>query len=224
MRGCPGRRHPPRPPLAHGRPHGPNPHTTWSTQEGLPSRAQPPPHPTPRSEPNDTHEKQPHGAFRSNTCLAGRRHNLDDRCRDARRSGAERGVGGNPSGPAVLVHSGTPGSRHIFGPVLRDAEQRGIQVMNTTGAVTAARRTSRGAASPTAPRTSARSRRRSAWDGSGSGCFGRRAGCPRLRRPAARPRGGCRVAGRDGTLWRPGVGLLRRDGPGQRRGHPPLPR
>jgi pimeloyl-ACP methyl ester carboxylesterase len=36
--------------------------------------------------------------------------------------------GGDPSGPTVLVHSGTPGSRHIFGPVLRNAEQRGIRV------------------------------------------------------------------------------------------------
>jgi pimeloyl-ACP methyl ester carboxylesterase len=46
---------------------------------------------------------------------------------DGRILGVESG--GDPSGPAVLVHSGTPGSRHIFGPVLRDAEARGIHII-----------------------------------------------------------------------------------------------
>lgn len=38
--------------------------------------------------------------------------------------------GGNPAGPSVLVHSGTPGSRLMAASWLRDAEQRGIHLIS----------------------------------------------------------------------------------------------
>jgi pimeloyl-ACP methyl ester carboxylesterase len=37
--------------------------------------------------------------------------------------------GGDPSGRPVLVHGGTPNSRHLYGPDLLDAEQRGIHLI-----------------------------------------------------------------------------------------------
>ena len=38
--------------------------------------------------------------------------------------------GGDPSGRAVLVHSGSPGSRLVARPVLQDAEERGIRLIS----------------------------------------------------------------------------------------------
>jgi pimeloyl-ACP methyl ester carboxylesterase len=35
-------------------------------------------------------------------------------------------IGGDPSGTPVLVHNGTPNSRHLYGPWLADAERKGI--------------------------------------------------------------------------------------------------
>jgi pimeloyl-ACP methyl ester carboxylesterase len=37
---------------------------------------------------------------------------------------------GDPSGPTVLVHDGTPNSRHLEAKAIRDAEQRGIHLLS----------------------------------------------------------------------------------------------
>ena len=37
-------------------------------------------------------------------------------------------VAGDPSGRPVLIHSGTPNSRHMYGPWIEDAETRGIKL------------------------------------------------------------------------------------------------
>jgi pimeloyl-ACP methyl ester carboxylesterase len=37
--------------------------------------------------------------------------------------------GGDASGRAVLVHGGSPSSRHLYGPDLKDAEERGIHLI-----------------------------------------------------------------------------------------------
>jgi pimeloyl-ACP methyl ester carboxylesterase len=38
--------------------------------------------------------------------------------------------GGDASGRPVLVHGGTPNSRHLYGPDVKDAEQRGIHLIS----------------------------------------------------------------------------------------------
>jgi len=38
--------------------------------------------------------------------------------------------GGDPTGQPVLVHAGTPSSRHLYRPHLRDAEERGIRLIS----------------------------------------------------------------------------------------------
>ena len=38
-------------------------------------------------------------------------------------------IGGDPAGKPVLVHMGTPNSRHLYGPNVRDAEQRGLRLI-----------------------------------------------------------------------------------------------
>lgn len=38
--------------------------------------------------------------------------------------------GGDTSGRLVLVHDGTPNSRHLYGPVVEDAERRGIHLVS----------------------------------------------------------------------------------------------
>lgn len=38
-------------------------------------------------------------------------------------------VAGAPSGPTVLIHCGTPNSRHLFGPWIEDAAARGIRLL-----------------------------------------------------------------------------------------------
>ena len=37
---------------------------------------------------------------------------------------------GDPSGVPLLYHDGTPNSRHLFGPWIQDAEQRGIRLLS----------------------------------------------------------------------------------------------
>jgi pimeloyl-ACP methyl ester carboxylesterase len=37
---------------------------------------------------------------------------------------------GDPAGRPVLVHMGTPGSRHLYGPVMRDAAARGLRLIS----------------------------------------------------------------------------------------------
>ena len=37
---------------------------------------------------------------------------------------------GDPAGRPVLVHAGTPGSRHLYGPVVRDAAARGLRLIS----------------------------------------------------------------------------------------------
>jgi len=37
---------------------------------------------------------------------------------------------GDPAGRPVLVHTGTPGSRHLYGPVVRDADARGLRLIS----------------------------------------------------------------------------------------------
>ena len=37
---------------------------------------------------------------------------------------------GDPAGRPVLVHTGTPGSRHLYGPVVRDAAARGLRLIS----------------------------------------------------------------------------------------------
>ena len=37
---------------------------------------------------------------------------------------------GDPGGKPVLVHMGTPGSRHLYGPNQRDAEERGLRLIS----------------------------------------------------------------------------------------------
>ncbi|MGN6791946.1 MAG: alpha/beta fold hydrolase [Streptosporangiaceae bacterium] len=37
---------------------------------------------------------------------------------------------GDPAGRPVLVHAGTPGSRHLYGPVMRDAAARGLRLIS----------------------------------------------------------------------------------------------
>ena len=37
---------------------------------------------------------------------------------------------GDPAGDPVLVHPGTPGSRHLYGPVMRDAAARGLRLVS----------------------------------------------------------------------------------------------
>jgi pimeloyl-ACP methyl ester carboxylesterase len=37
---------------------------------------------------------------------------------------------GDPAGRPVLVHGGTPGSRHLYGPVVRDAAARGLRLIS----------------------------------------------------------------------------------------------
>jgi pimeloyl-ACP methyl ester carboxylesterase len=39
-------------------------------------------------------------------------------------------LGGDPSGLPVVVHNGTPNSRHLYGPWLDDAAQRGLQLIS----------------------------------------------------------------------------------------------
>lgn len=38
-------------------------------------------------------------------------------------------IGGDPAGKPVLVHMGTPNSRHLYGPNVRDAQQRGLRLI-----------------------------------------------------------------------------------------------
>jgi pimeloyl-ACP methyl ester carboxylesterase len=38
-------------------------------------------------------------------------------------------TGGDPAGKPVLVHMGTPNSRHLYGPNVRDAQQRGLRLI-----------------------------------------------------------------------------------------------
>lgn len=37
---------------------------------------------------------------------------------------------GDPAGRPVLVHNGTPGSRHLYGPVMHDAAARGLRLIS----------------------------------------------------------------------------------------------
>jgi pimeloyl-ACP methyl ester carboxylesterase len=37
---------------------------------------------------------------------------------------------GDPDGPVVLVHGGTPNSRHLYGPSVADAAQRGLRLIS----------------------------------------------------------------------------------------------
>src|SRR5664280_1585152 len=37
---------------------------------------------------------------------------------------------GDPSGPPVLVHDGTPNSRHLSAPAISDAEMRGVHLIS----------------------------------------------------------------------------------------------
>ena len=37
---------------------------------------------------------------------------------------------GDPAGRPVLVHTGTPGSRHLYGPIVRDAAARGLRLIS----------------------------------------------------------------------------------------------
>jgi pimeloyl-ACP methyl ester carboxylesterase len=37
---------------------------------------------------------------------------------------------GDPAGPAVLAHMGTPNSRHLYGPHARDAAERGLRLIS----------------------------------------------------------------------------------------------
>ncbi len=46
---------------------------------------------------------------------------------------------GDPAGRPVLVHMGTPNSRHLYGPNVRDAAARGLRLIS--GASQAAART-----------------------------------------------------------------------------------
>ena len=36
---------------------------------------------------------------------------------------------GDPAGRPVLVHNGTPNSRHLYGPDTRDAAERGLRLI-----------------------------------------------------------------------------------------------
>ena len=36
---------------------------------------------------------------------------------------------GDPAGRPVLVHMGTPNSRHLYGPNVRDAAERGLRLI-----------------------------------------------------------------------------------------------
>ena len=38
-------------------------------------------------------------------------------------------IDGDPAGRPVLVHNGTPNSRHLYGPNVRDAKERGLRLI-----------------------------------------------------------------------------------------------
>jgi pimeloyl-ACP methyl ester carboxylesterase len=50
---------------------------------------------------------------------------------------------GDPGGRPVLVHNGTPNSRHLYGPAAADAAARGLRLIGYDRPATAARRPSR---------------------------------------------------------------------------------
>ena len=43
---------------------------------------------------------------------------------------------GDPAGRPVLVHGGTPNSRHLYGPNVRDAAARGLRLLDDDGHLT----------------------------------------------------------------------------------------
>jgi pimeloyl-ACP methyl ester carboxylesterase len=64
---------------------------------------------------------------------------------------------GDPAGRVVLVHGGTPNSRHLDGPSVADAASRGLRLVSYDRPGYGARRPTRGTASPTAWVTSGQS-------------------------------------------------------------------
>jgi hypothetical protein len=60
---------------------------------------------------------------------------------------------GDPAGRPVLVHGGTPGSRHLDGPNVADAAGRGLRLIGYDRPGYGVRRPARGTAPPTARMT-----------------------------------------------------------------------
>jgi hypothetical protein len=85
---------------------------------------------------------------------------------------------GDPNGRPVLIHGGTPNSRHLYPPNTIDAAVHGLRLISYDRPVTAAQPRSRGAASPTAQPTSGPSARSSA--STGWPCGGISGGGPHL--------------------------------------------
>ncbi len=56
--------------------------------------------------------------------------------------------GGDPTGMPVLVHNGTPMSRHLYGPNAADAAEQGLRLISYDRPGTAARHSTRGGALP----------------------------------------------------------------------------